>query len=794
MNVIWRKLWRDIAHSKARTLLAVLSIAAGVFALGLALGALDVMQALIDADDRATRPAHITFRGGAFGQDTFDGDLVAAAARKPGVLDAEGEAYLPFRWKLETDADWRAGVLVAREDYTAQRIGVVELLDGAWPGDHTLAVEIKSSEHFDITTGAAILVEHGSGARRLPVGGVIRKPYVLQPQFGGDATFYATPDTATWLTGVEGFNKLRVRLTGNDANAAGPVRNWMEGMGFVVAGVGATGVTDEFDAAETKDILTAVFLILIVMGALSLGLSAFLIVNTMNAIIAGQVRQIGVMKVLGATSGRVARLYLSTALIYGALALALALLPAALGAHFLAGWMLGMMNNILAAGPLQVSLPAVGAQAGVAIVVPLLAALAPALGGARITPREAIGSYGVGEGFGGGRLDRAAARVRSIPRPLAIGFRSVFRRKARSALTLAALVFVGVVSIMTISVRESFDATLDQLLARFHYDVLAVFARPYRAAQLEEAAANLPGVAGVEVWDLRRARMEADDVEIEIGVYGVPPGTAMLDFEIVSGRRLAPGDGNAIVLNNGVAQDTGARVGDEITLTLAGKETRWKVVGVMLSAAVGQGDNYVPRDALARETGSVNRGGIVVLSSESHDSETQRRVMEALEDACAARHIETASLQSANEFRAQSKIVFDVIAYLLLTMALVAAVVGGVGLMGTLSINVVERRREIGVMRAIGASTLDVAEIFAGEGVLLGVFSWLLAAPISYPLARAFADVVGAALFAAPLDFRFSFGGALAWLVIVIALSALAGLWPALQAARVSVREAVGYE
>ncbi len=794
MSVLWRKVWRDLIHSKARTTLAVLSIGAGVFALGLALGALEVMHARIDADDRTTRPAHITFRGGAFGQDTFDRDLVASAIRKPGVADAEGEAYLPFRWKLENESGWRAGVLVARGDYAAQRIGVVELLDGEWPGDHTLDVEIKSLQYFNVPIGSTILVEGGNGEQRLKVVGVIRKPYVLQPQFGGDATFFTAPDTAEWLTGVEGFNKLRVRLNGNDAQAAEPVRNWMEGMGFSVAGTGATGVTDEFDAADTKDILTAVFLILIVMGVLSLGLSAFLIVNTMNAIVAGQVWQIGVMKVLGGTSGRVARFYLSTALIYGVLALVLAVLPAALGAHFMAGWMLEMMNNITASGPMQVSPAAVGAQAGVAIIVPLLAALAPALGGARITPREAISSYGVGAGFGSSPLDRVIARVRSISRPMAISLRSTFRRKARVALTLTTLTFVGVIFIVTISVRESLDASLDHLLARFHYDVLAVFSRPYHAAQLADATANLPGVAGVEVWDMRRARLSVDGGETEIGVYGVPPDTAMLDFEMVSGRRLAPDDGNAIVLNNGLAQDIGAHVGDGVSLTIAGKETRWKVVGLMLSATVGQGDNYVPLDALARETGSVNRGSIVVVMTGHHDAETQRRVMDALEDTYAARRIETASLQSANEFREQSQIVFDVIAYLLLTMALVAAVVGGVGLMGTLSINVVERRREIGVMRAIGASTLDVAGIFVGEGVLLGVISWLLAVPISYPGARAFANGVGVALFAAPLDFHYSLGGAIAWLIVVIALSAFASLWPALQAARMSVREAVAYE
>jgi putative ABC transport system permease protein len=127
-------------------------------------------------------------------------------------------------------------------------------------------------------------------------------------------------------------------------------------------------------------------------------------------------------------------------------------------------------------------------------------------------------------------------------------------------------------------------------------------------------------------------------------------------------------------------------------------------------------------------------------------------------------------------------------------MAILAAVVGGIGLMGTMSINVVERGREIGVMRAIGATSLSVAGIFVIEGMFVGALSWLLAVPISYPGALAFSNVVGTAVLELPLDFKFSVDGAVLWLGIVLALSAVASLWPALRATRVSVREALAYE
>jgi putative ABC transport system permease protein len=98
------------------------------------------------------------------------------------------------------------------------------------------------------------------------------------------------------------------------------------------------------------------------------------------------------------------------------------------------------------------------------------------------------------------------------------------------------------------------------------------------------------------------------------------------------------------------------------------------------------------------------------------------------------------------------------------------------------------------VMRAIGASSLVIAGMFVVEGVLVGVLSWLLAMPLSYPGARLFSDLIGDILLEMPLDFRYSTSGLVLWLVIVTVLAALASVWPALRATKVSVREALAYE
>jgi len=437
---------------------------------------------------------------------------------------------------------------------------------------------------------------------------------------------------------------------------------------------------------------------------------------------------------------------------------------------------------------------AMGMQLVVGLVVPMLAAMAPVISASRITPHQAISNYGLGAGFGRGWLDRVIGSIRRLPRPLALSLRNTFRRKARVALTLLALILGGVMFIVVTSVGTSLNNTLEVLINDLGLDVWVVFDRPQRVGRLLEVAESVPGVLAAEVWDQREATLSlASGEESEIFLMGLPPDSEMFDPRIVAGRGLLPGDDRAILLNNKIAADEGIQVGDEIELTIADRESVWTVVGLILSVSNNQRDCYVPFDVLSRAVGSVDRGTLVMVLSEQGGVESEQALIRELRDTYTARGVEPSFLLSANNVREQNRSQFNIIIYLMLAMAVVATIVGSIGLAGTMSINVVERSGEIGVMRAIGAASPAVIRIFVSEGMLLGVLSWLLVVPISYPGAQAFSNIVGATL-EIPLDFSYSIGGVLFWLVIMVVLSALASMWPAWRATKVSVREALAYE
>lgn len=127
-------------------------------------------------------------------------------------------------------------------------------------------------------------------------------------------------------------------------------------------------------------------------------------------------------------------------------------------------------------------------------------------------------------------------------------------------------------------------------------------------------------------------------------------------------------------------------------------------------------------------------------------------------------------------------------------MAVLFAVVGGLGLMGTMSINVIERTREIGVMRAIGAPTRSVAQVFIVESVAIGVISWLFGTVLAVPLSKIMSDAVGIPLMGTPITFQFSMAGVGLWLAVVVLLSVAASFIPARNAARLTVRQVLAYE
>jgi putative ABC transport system permease protein len=229
---------------------------------------------------------------------------------------------------------------------------------------------------------------------------------------------------------------------------------------------------------------------------------------------------------------------------------------------------------------------------------------------------------------------------------------------------------------------------------------------------------------------------------------------------------------------------------------IEGREQIYTIVGVvnmMGNASIGY-FTIMDYSAYARHVREPNRANTVILTLAPGTTAEQRAITSAVEKRFDAADIEVLSNFLIAEEREEIDAAFGIIVALLMVMTILLATVGGLGLMGTMSLNVIERTREIGVMRAYGASSAAISRIVVLEGLLIGMLSWILAIGLSLPLSVLLARNIGEAFMDYPMAATISPGGILAWAILVIVIAIVASLFPALNAVRLTVTEVLAYE
>jgi putative ABC transport system permease protein len=428
------------------------------------------------------------------------------------------------------------------------------------------------------------------------------------------------------------------------------------------------------------------------------------------------------------------------------------------------------------------------AVALVGIAAPLIAAAWPVLRGTGVPVRVALSNFGLSQTtFGASAFDRALTRIGGTFSLIVLALRNSFRRRVRLALTLLTLSAGGLFFMLALNVRASMIATLDHMFAARKFDLSVSLANPYEFEKIERAVSNTPGIERAEGWFTTEGSLNS-----QFPVVALPPDTELLNSEIVEGRRLAPGDTDAIVVNNALAgREPKLRVGQIVVMRVADVESTWRVAGIAreaFSPAVA----YVPLSFMQQlYPGKVNSLRLALSNSDSDAIATVRADLD--------RNLEREGVRArSSSTTAESRFSFDqhmvmIYVFLILTSAIIGGV-GGLGLMTTMSLNVFERRREMGVMRAVGATPRIVWLMVVAEGVVIGVLSWTIAALLAWPISKAVGNLLVRVVVHGAIDSTFALRGLVIWLLVSIGLSALASFLPAWRASRVTVRQALSYE
>lgn len=797
----WYKVFADLWGNKVRSLLVIASIAVGLFAVGMIASMHAILSKDMENGYRAINPANIQILA-----SPFDEDLVERIENLEGVRQAEGIHNVGLQLKTGEN-EWSESEIRAIPDIADKQIGQVKLEEGIWPpGEREIVVERYKLGELNAQLGDIITVELWSGKKReMRLVGIVQDQTIGATRPGGfflsPIQGYTTLESLNWLEQPELMNTLLVT-----AEVGEDYLDNLEGLSNLIVDEIEDSGREVYSSAvrasndhPNRIYIQAITSVLYLLGFLIVFLSAFLIANTLSALLNQQVQQIGVMKTIGARRGQIMIVYMVLILAFSLIAFSIAV-PLSGRAAFAVLEFFGRQVNLQMQGfrfiPLAILL-----QFSLALFVPQAAGFLPILRGTRISPVEAFSGFTLSKSQSRKSwIDSLLKRVRKLSRPQLISLRNTFRNRGRLVLTLLTLTLGGAIFIATFNVHEALNEYIARVGRYFLADVNLTLARSYRISEVEQVLEGVPGISVVEGWATARSEVVMPDGSVgeSMTLLGPPADSPFMEPVVLKGRWVVPGDRNAVTLSERfMDQFPDLEVGDTIRINVNGKEIDFVMVGFFqLSGKTGGYLAYTTYEYLSELTGTTNRASSYRIRADRTNLtiKEQTELGKEIENKLEGRGFAVADVSEGHSLTSKTSDGLNALLVFLLILASLTAVVGSIGLTGTMSLNVLERTREIGVMRAIGASNRAVMTLVIVEGALIGLMSWLFGILLAFPISTLLTNAIILALFNAAAEFTFTPAGVVVWLVVVVVLSMLASVMPARNAARLTIREVLAYE
>jgi ABC-type antimicrobial peptide transport system permease subunit len=660
-----------------------------------------------------------------------------------------------------------------------------------------------------IAIGDLVTIETAPGTARLRVVGLVRTAGV-NPATTDNALGYMSDDALRSLPAFTNpitappLAPLRLQHISIKVDSITQVNATAHALGSLLQAHQVTVFGASFPEPLTAQLqqVEGIFTLVRILAVLAVAMSGILLLNTVTTLVAEQTAIIGTMKALGGTRGTILRGYLLSVGLYSLLATAPGLALGIVGGAQLAT---ALDQTIpLAPGPLVISPGLVALSLAVGFGVPLLAALWPLWTGTRVSVHAALSAYGISSGSGSRLLVRLGGRLAWISQTTWLGLRSVFRKRARAALTLVMLTVAGTSFLVVQTTSASVNETVGSVWATIHADVEVYADEPYSQARAQ--IGTLPNVGRMERFGVAGGQTPWG----KLALWGFEPETQIYQYQLTGGRWLRTDDTNVVLLSDDVAARTGLRLGSRLTVTSLGGHSSmtWTVIGTLKEPvdSLGQiGAAVVPVTTLYEFEGTpaataVDYTNKLLIQTKNRTPQAVNHLADQI-DTIGTNLILSGALPRGGGlgpvFLVQDEALrhqrnFYVVYALLYAVALLIGGAGILGLASTLAASVIERQREIGLWRSMGATNWRVAQVFWVEGLALGGLAWCFGALLGLPLALAFVQALSRLV--VPIDLiidPLAFG---IMLVAILGMVTLASVVPASRAARVRIVGLLRYE
>jgi putative ABC transport system permease protein len=796
-----KKLWRDLRTARSRMIMMVVAIAVSIFGVGTILSAYTILTREISRNYMGTNPATAFLE-----LDRIDDSVIQFVRRQPEVKEVEATSWITARFEKKPN-EWMPLLLFVVPDFKTMTLDTVSPEKGEWPpSDRTILLERAALPLTQVNMGDSLTVQTPNGSKQsIRISGLVHDPG-LAPAWQEQTVYgYINPATMEWLGEGTSLHILKVQIqdqtdpAGIDATIAALVAS-IKQQGYAVDEIRIPPQMMHPHQSQMNSIL----IMLLIFSLMALVLSAILMATMVNGLLAQQIRQIGIMKAIGARSIQIAGLYLLLILLIGLASVGIGIVPGV----FLGRAFAGVVGQLLNFNIVSNEIPAwvFVVQVILGTLIPLAMALGPIWQTSRLTVQETLNDYGTNRrNFGSRKLDGWLGRLRGVDNTLLLSIRNTFRRRSRLILTLGLLASAGAMFITGLNTKLGWETYLANSAADRKYDLEIRFNQPQPMDKVYSMVSTIPGVERVESWSVIPAALpRTDGLDIvrtypdgghgSLSLRAAPSGSNLIAMPMIRGKWLVSTDTNAVVLNQmAAASFPGAQPGDSIQVMLNGKITDLQLVGVV-KQILTPATAYVLPETFSGATGMENQStNAIRVVTNRHTSSDISEVTGKIESALATEKMSMKILISETMLEGATSGHILIFIYALILIAVVMAVVGALGLTSSMSTSVIERTRELGIMRAVGARSRTILKNIIGEGVFIGLLSWILAVPLSLPLTWIVGNLIGTMSFRAALPLTVSYPAIGFWFILIILGSIGASAYPAQQASKLTVRETLAY-
>jgi len=790
VSTLTKKAWNDLSRRKARTVFTIVTVALAVGSLGL-LFVSPMMDRAMANEVQDGKLHNLRFMLANASLDDGDVEALGAIDNVKGV-----EAHTMFLTKVHVGQRTCAAVILGVDSFADQQVDRISVLSGRAPAPMQLLGDSSNARYTSFSAGEggkATMLDASGGQITLNITGTGRSlQFSVYAQYIGPV-FFATSETVRALAGPATTTLLDIDLAGDSnvdmekaAAAVGATLAQVE-PGAVLRATPETATNGNWPGKEGFQSMMAGFSIITYLALLT---GVVLIANTMNTSMLEQTREIGCLKAVGATRGQVAKVYVTTAALIGALGSAAGVAVGILIANWMCQWLAPIFSITL--GP-DVYLPgvAISFAAGVCLSV---AAAGPALWrGVRLGTRQALDEAQTGY-KGAGRMMRALTGGHGVPRTVQMGSRNVGRNAGRSAATVLQLALAVATLLAVASIGSSVQAAISSAFEDLDHDI-EVTSQGGLGTLNSTVAGHImavPGVRLVEPYSATNFKLMGE----KVGAFGLPRDTRAFNVGITEGRWFSEseyaGARQVAVISTSLSKLKGIRAGADVGIETPAGQKQFRVVGLTDTIVQMGRIVYVPLPTMQSLLGmGTNVSGYAVkLASHDHGriDAAAAEIGRSLEKAgCLT---ETTVMYVLERQNVQG---FMEVMNMIQGLGFMIVLISMVGLANNLTMNVLERTREIGVMRCIGAGAGSIRAVFSSEGLMLMVAGWAIGIPLGATLGGALFYWFTSSMFVS-MPFVFPAAYAAVALVAVVGAGMLVIQVPITRAVRIPPGDALRYQ